>query len=307
MAQYKHKRYSSRNRKLWIKRVRFIIILLAAVGIGFGGYKVWSNSRAEQTSTAQPTTAPATVPSPVATPNATNDPSTATPPQTSPSTAPEEIGGDLLKKVVNNDGVKVAYLTFDDGPTTSVTPKILDTLRKYNIKATFFQTGKMIETNPDMARRVAEEGHLIANHSYAHNYKELYATQESFMNEITKTQELISGMQPNEDFKLVRFPGGGHNAGSFGARKQTYKDELKKQGYYYCDWNALNQDAEGGAKNAQGLLESTKRTVGEQEDVVILMHDAAAKKTTAEALPSIIDYLLSAGYEFRRLDDKNVF
>lgn len=211
---------------------------------------------------------------------------------------------DLLKKVRNKDGIKTAYLTFDDGPTKSVTPKILDTLRRYNIKATFFEVGSLIESNPDMARRVYEEGHLIANHSYAHNYSALYAQQEDFISEVTKTEQLIKNITCEENiFKLFRYPGGSYDAGTWGHKKQLYKQVLADMGYYYCDWNALNADAEGGVKTAAQLVESVKQTTQGKEDVVILMHDAAAKKETAAALADIVEYLISQGYEFKRLDE----
>ncbi len=214
-----------------------------------------------------------------------------------------EKPADILQGLNMEDGKKVAYLTFDDGPTMTVTPKILDTLRRYNVKATFFQVGSLIEENPDMARRVYDEGHLLGNHSYAHNYSKLYATEESFMSEIDKTYQLIADIVGNENYpKVFRFPGGGYNAGSWGANKQKYKEVLAQRGIRYCDWNALNGDAEGGTRSAAQLLERVKNTA-KKEDVVILMHDAAAKKTTAEALPSIIEYLISQGYEFKRLDE----
>ena len=107
--------------------------------------------------------------------------------------------------------------------------------------------------------------------------------------------------------KLVRFPGGSYksSADSFSPVKQECKAVLKENGYYYCDWNALNGDAEGKKKDAQGLLDYLKSNMPEGQNVVILMHDAAAKQTTADALPMIIEYLISEGYTFHRLDDIN--
>jgi len=65
-------------------------------------------------------------------------------------------------------------LTFDDGPTTSVTPKILDILKEENVKATFFVIGKSAEEHPEIVKRAYDEGHYIANHGYSHNYKSIY-------------------------------------------------------------------------------------------------------------------------------------
>lgn len=214
---------------------------------------------------------------------------------------------DLLKIITNSGQTKRCYLTFDDGPTTNITPQILDVLRRYNIKATFFEVGSLIESNSDMARRVYEEGHLIANHSDGHNYEKLYASTDSFINEIEKCYDTIKNVTDGEEpFRLVRFPGGSYksNADSFSPVKQECKKALKEHSFYYSDWNALNGDAEGKKKNAQELLEYLKRNMDKDGgNIVVLMHDAAAKQATADALPSIIEYLLSEGYTFHRMDD----
>ena len=211
---------------------------------------------------------------------------------------------DLLKIAVDAQGTeeKVAYLTFDDGPTKEVTPKILDVLKQYDAKATFFMLGKMIERNSDLAKRVHDEGHLLANHTYSHSYADLYATGESFMAEIEKTNGLIRDIIGEEPFHLIRFPGGGYNTGNFAAEKQLYKLLLQEKGYYFADWNSLNGDAEGGTRSAEQLVARIRQTSGPKK-LVILMHDAATKKSTAEALPAIIEYLRGEGYVFRRLDE----
>ena len=225
-------------------------------------------------------------------------------PTEQPIPAPSE-NNDLLKIVSAKDAgeEKVCYLTFDDGPTNSITPQILDILRKYNVKATFFQVGTLIEDNPDMARRVYDEGHLIANHSYAHSYKELYADTESFMNEMDKTEELITEICGEEQFKLVRFPGGSFNAGSYGAIKQECKQALADAGYYFADWNALNGDAEGKQRNSQQLYEYFVSNAKFSKNLIVLMHDAPAKKQTPGSLELIIPKLIEEGYTFKRLDE----
>ncbi len=218
---------------------------------------------------------------------------------------PAETENDLLKLATGAQGTsnKICYLTFDDGPTKENTTRILDVLSQYNIKATFFVLGRMLEKNPDIAKRAHDEGHLIANHSYYHQYDELYASADSFITEIEKTHNLIYDITGEEPFKLIRFPGGGHNAGKYGEVKQQYKEVLKQNGYYFADWNCLNGDAETSAlRSPDGLLARIRETaVG--KNIVVLMHDAAAKKTTPDALGSIIEYLQSKGYEFKRLDE----
>ncbi len=225
-------------------------------------------------------------------------------PKPAPEIPPASTENDLLKIATEAKGTdkKICYLTFDDGPTEEVTPAILDVLKKYDVKATFFMLGTMIENNMELAKRVYDEGHLLANHSYSHRYADLYAAGESFMAEIEKVEGLIQQVTGETPFKLMRFPGGSHNAGSYGAKKQEYKALLQEKGYYFADWNSLNGDAEGGNRSADQLLARIKET-STQQHIVVLMHDAATKKTTAESLPAVIEYLRSQGYEFRRMDE----
>lgn len=234
---------------------------------------------------------------------------TVEPVQTNTSNIPPATEeSDLLQIVKDSVQEKRCYLTFDDGPTENITPQILDTLRKYNIKATFFEVGSLIDSNFDMARRVYEEGHLIANHSDGHNYEKLYASTDTFINEVNACFQKIDAVTGGaQTMRLVRFPGGSYksSADSFSPVKQECKKVLKENGYYYCDWNALNGDAEGKKKDAQGLLDYLKSNMPEGQNVVVLMHDAAAKQSTADSLPLIIEYLISEGYTFHRLDDIN--
>ena len=220
--------------------------------------------------------------------------------------SPEEENDllDIIEEIDEAGGEKTCYLTFDDGPSENVTPIILDTLRRYNVKATFFLVGSIIDSNPDMARRVYEEGHLLANHSQSHNYDKLYASETSFMNEVEATEEAIKKISNGKhSFKLFRFPGGSYNAGDHASEKQTYKGTLAENGFYYVDWNSLNGDAEGRSKNASQLLSYLKNSIDTDSSAVVLMHDASAKKATAQSLASIIEYLISEGYTFKRLDE----
>lgn len=215
-----------------------------------------------------------------------------------------EEENDLLKIAtdIGDEDAKNVYLTFDDGPTREVTPKVLDILKEYDVKATFFALGKMLDANREIAERAVEEGHLLANHTYNHSYSSLYASEESFMDEINRTQALIDEISGGDSFKLIRFPGGGHNAGEYGGVKQQYKKALKEEGYYFVDWNCLNGDAETALRAAEQLVSRTKETaIG--KNLVILMHDAAAKTTTPDALGEIIEYFEDNGYDFKRLDE----
>lgn len=211
---------------------------------------------------------------------------------------------DLINIIARAGMKKRCYLTFDDGPSTETTPKILDVLSEYGIKATFFEVGRYIENNPDMTRRVYNEGHLIANHSYSHDYNAMYGSEESFRDEIEKCYELIKETTGEaEPFPLIRFPGGSYNSGDHAEEKQEYKLTLADMGFYYCDWNCVNGDAEGARKNSEELVQTFKDTSANFNNLIVLMHDTNAKASTAEALPQIIEYLREKGYTFHRLDD----
>ena len=192
---------------------------------------------------------------------------------------------------------KIAYLTFDDGPSAIVTPKVLDVLKAYDIKATFFVLGKNVEENPNIFKRIIEEGHGIANHSYSHNYKQVYNSVESFTEEIRKTNETIDKVAGKKmNTKAFRFPGGSFE------KKKEYKEAVKNLGMEFYDWNCLNGDAEGHNVSKESLVEKVKKTAGNQKKLIILMHDTNAKITTVDALSETIEYLRDKGYEFRILE-----
>lgn len=194
------------------------------------------------------------------------------------------------------DGKKVAYLTFDDGPSVNNTPKILDILKQNNIKATFFVIGENAEKNSDLVRREVAEGHVIGNHTYSHNMKYIYADTNNFISDLDKNDKLLKSII-GEDYnlKLIRFPGG-----SFGQRLAPYRDAAKKAGYHHIDWNDLNGDAEHNNVPVSTLMSKLENYTTE-DHVVILMHDAPAKVTTEQALPQAIEFLKSKGYTFETL------
>ncbi len=193
---------------------------------------------------------------------------------------------------------KIAYLTFDDGPSKQITPAILDILADYDVKATFFILGKMANTNQDVLKRIYEEGHSIGHHSYSHKYGYIYKNTDNFMGEIKYTEKVLKNILGEEfETKLLRLPGG-----SFEKYKQKFLKVATDAGYKNYDWNALNGDAEGTDLPKERLINRLKATSKGKKEIIILMHDTDAKKTTVEALPGIIDYLIKEGYEFRALD-----
>ena len=210
---------------------------------------------------------------------------------------------------VRTDGKKVVYLTFDDGPSTTNTPEILDVLDRYNVKATFFTLGKSIEGNEEaknILKETARRGHAIANHTYSHDYSYLYPNRtmnvDNIISDIEKNNSIMKEVL-GEDFstRVIRFPGG---YWSWEGRT-AMKESMEQNGYYNVDWNALNKDAEGKQKNADELLQSTKETVEalgpDADSIVLLMHDTYGKEETVKALPQIIEYFQEKGFEFRTI------
>lgn len=204
---------------------------------------------------------------------------------------------EISREDPQEENKKIAYLTFDDGPSKTVTPQILDILDKYNIKATFFVVGKYAERNPDILKRIYEEGHAIGNHSYSHNYNYIYKNVSNFIEELGITKEVFKSILGEEfETDIIRFPGG-----SFGDWKLSYREQVLALGYRYIDWNSLNGDAEGHYIPKEKLVERFKSTYHGQNELIVLMHDTDAKATTSEALPDIIEFLIDEGYEFGTL------
>lgn len=188
----------------------------------------------------------------------------------------------------------VAYLTFDDGPDDKVTPQILDILKAENIKATFFVLGNMVEQNPQVLKRIFDEGHAIGNHSYNHVYSELYKSPYDFVEQFIKTDEIIKkniGVRP----LIIRAPGGA--AGVF---NNDYWNMLDSCGYVEYDWNICTEDATASVPNASTQIKNVKKQMGNEPPraLVILMHSKSGKEETAKALPQLIHMLRDFGYKF---------
>ena len=210
---------------------------------------------------------------------------------------------DNILHIYRSTGEKRVFLTFDDGPTKTVTPLILDVLKQEDVKATFFVLGNNVKNNPDLVKRAFEEGHYIANHGYSHKYSEIYATPESTLNEYNITEQAIREALGNQSYssRVFRFPGGS-NGGYYNEKKQASKALLKENGVVHLDWNSLSKDAEG-ANTKEVLLQNIIDTMGEKDSVVILMHDASDKILTYEMLPDLISMLKEKGYKFETIYD----
>ena len=207
-----------------------------------------------------------------------------------------------VENIYESDEKRV-FLTFDDGPSTTVTPLILDLLKQQNIKATFFVLGSRVSANQDLVKREYNEGHYIANHGYSHVYSQIYESPESVLSEYYITNECIQDALGTTEYnsRIFRFPGG-----SIGGYYSEIKDEawqvLRDNQIASVDWNALTRDAEG-AHTVESIMENLEETVGEKQSVVLLMHDAYDKVLTYETLPQVIQFFKDRGYAFKNMYD----
>lgn len=210
-----------------------------------------------------------------------------------------EVGRENMKNVYySTPENKRVFLTFDDGPSSNITPLILDLLKENNIKATFFTLGSRVVQNPEIVKREYEEGHFIANHGYSHVYSNIYSSKESLIDEYNRTETAIKNAieQPEYSSHLFRFPGGS-SGGKYDKVKKEYKKALAEQEAFYVDWNCLNEDSSGNRTKEQ-LVEFIKKYSENKNSVVVLMHDAGDKILTYETLQEVIDYFKENGYTF---------
>lgn len=187
---------------------------------------------------------------------------------------------------------KKIYLTFDDGPSRN-TNRILDILKEYDVKATFFVVGKTDEESIKAYQRIVSEGHTLAMHSYSHKYAEVYGSEESFIQDLEELQEYlyqITGVWS----RYYRFPGGSSNAVSR-VDIQELIQYLDESDITYFDWNIASGDAVSDILSAETITRNCVSGIDSRPESMILMHDALEKNTTVEALPQIIEQIQGRG------------
>ena len=209
-----------------------------------------------------------------------------------------EQGKENLKNIYHTDK-KVAYLTFDDGPSNN-THQILDILKQNNIKATFFVLGSQVEIFPETTNRIYNEGHYIANHGYSHKYSEIYQSPEQVLNEFNQCNQIVAKTinVPEYNSHLFRFPGGSVG-GKYAELKKQAITLLEQNDILHIDWNSLTGDSEKVNPTEEYLMDNLQKTTAGKNSLVVLMHDAQAKHITVETLPKVIEYLQQQGYTFK--------
>ena len=190
------------------------------------------------------------------------------------------------------------YLTFDDGPKNGTTNVILDILKEEDVKATFFVTN----SGPDeLIKRAYDEGHTIALHTASHSYSIVYASVDSYFNDLNIVSERVKNITGVES-KIIRFPGGSSNTVSrkYSSGIMSYlTSEVLKRGYRYYDWNVSSGDAAGGSPTASMIYDNVVSNLSKNRVNMVLMHDI--KTYTRDALRDIIRYGKENGYVFDKI------
>lgn len=196
------------------------------------------------------------------------------------------------KPVIINPTGKTVYLTFDDGPS-AYTRELLGILKKYNVKATFFvvNTGSI-----DIIKEIVADGHAIGIHSVTHTYKQIYASEDAFFEDLYKMQSIIES-KTGVKTTLMRFPGGSSNTVSkFNPGIMTRLTQaVEEHGFQYFDWNVSSGDA-GGAKTREKVYQNVISGIQKRNVSIVLQHDT--KGFSVKAVEDIIIWGLENGYTF---------
>ena len=205
-------------------------------------------------------------------------------------------------KTTTSNGKSIAYLTFDDGPS-SITNSVLDILKKYNVKATFFVINSGSYNKTTLQREV-NEGHTIGLHAYDHNYAIAYKDDNSYLDGIDKLRAKVKA-DTGFDSHYIRFPGGSSNTISKRYSKgimSRITKTAKQRGYKYYDWNVDDDDA-GRARTADDCYNNVVKELRPNRSNIVLMHDFGTNKKILDALPRIIEYCQKNGYTMLPIDD----
>lgn len=190
--------------------------------------------------------------------------------------------------------VQKIYLTFDDGPSI-YTEEILDILKRYNVKATFFVTGMNMPQYKDCLQKILDDGHTLGIHTYSHVYNDIYESLEAFQEDFYKLRDYIHECT-GEDIKIYRFPGGSSNTIVSAQVREQIMKWLKEENIQYYDWNVSSGDASNTLLPAEKIAENCINGIKNRNTAIVLLHDSGGKKSTIEALPLIIEGI-------NRLDD----
>lgn len=187
--------------------------------------------------------------------------------------------------------VTTIYLTFDDGPHTN-TEAVLNILKHYGALATFFVVRRNVKYN-GLVTRAYNEGHTVALHSNTHNYWDIYASEAAYFEDLFLVQDYVYELTGHRSW-ILRFPGGSSNTVSrFNPGIMTHLTQaVQDRGFHYFDWSVSTGDG-NSANPPQSIIDRAIKYIRVGKSNVVLMHDGAGHIETVEALPAIMDYLMS--------------
>lgn len=204
-----------------------------------------------------------------------------------------------------NKEEKIAYLTFDDGPS-EVTLDILDLLKKKEVKATFFLVGKEITKQREATvKREVQEGHQVGVHTYSHEKEEVYCDAEFFFQDFRQCKERIESVT-GQEVTLHRFPWGSNN-GYVCPIVDDLMKQLKEDGIKSFDWNVSGEDSVRKNVPKAVIYQNVSKDLEKYEKPIILLHDSNATKNTAAVLGEIIDLIREKGYSFGTLNERDAY
>lgn len=205
------------------------------------------------------------------------------------------------EEILSEDGEKIVYLTFDDGPSV-VTADILDLLKEENVPATFFVTGATTDRGKMLYQRMKDEGHSIGLHSYSHKYKEIYQSADAYLADFERLRQHLQEIVGDTP-KIFRFPGGSNNSTADPQVLDAVKEATEKQGYVFFDWNAIAKDDHSKPTSAEKMFRNIIKSDDENDRILILMHDDALRTTAVDCIKMLIEYYTEKGYRFEALTE----
>ncbi|QDP41497.1 polysaccharide deacetylase family protein [Radiobacillus deserti] len=220
--------------------------------------------------------------------------------------SPQEVKDQLKKDVRNqqertiaqlpdaeHSDEKVVYLTFDDGPT-SATDDVLEILKEYGAKATFFMLSPHMEERSNLVKQMVQEGHGVGLHGVTHDLNRFYKSEQTVLNEMNEAQQVLENIAGVHS-SLIRTP-----YGSVPYLTKPYRKALKEQGYELWDWNIDSRDWDRkDGKYVENLIDQIQSIEGNGATPVVLLHD---QSQTAQSLAELLTYLTEHGFEMKKLD-----
>lgn len=198
-----------------------------------------------------------------------------------------ETGIDSADNKAENGDTHKVYLTFDSIPGEN-TDKILDVLKQYHVKATFFVTGDKSDGAKAVYKRIVKEGHTLGMHSFCNQYSTIYASTEAFEKDYNKLSAYLKKVT-GEDSLYYRFPGGSSNQIS-NVNMAEFVHVLNEKNISYFDWNVSAGDTSGDY-TVDDIVNNVTDGIENYKTSVVLLHDGEDKATTVEALGPLIEAL----------------